>query len=153
MVGDGPIRSELERQWPGVQFTGLQRGHELARIYASADLFVFPSLTETYGNVVPEAMASGLPVVAFDCAAASQLIRSGCDGYLAACDNPAQFVEQVCLAAASAQSRSAMGNHARARAQDQGWDRIISDLEHVMLDLLESPGTSPEPLEWRPVMN
>jgi glycosyltransferase involved in cell wall biosynthesis len=153
VVGDGPMRAELERQWPGVFFTGLKRGHELAGIYASADLFVFPSLTETYGNVVPEAMASGLPVVAFNCAAASQLIQPGLDGQLADCDKPEQFVELACQAASSAASCSAMGVHARARVQAQGWDRIVNDLERLMLDLVENHGITTRSLEWRPAMN
>jgi glycosyltransferase involved in cell wall biosynthesis len=65
LVGDGPSRGELERKYPGVHFTGALHGEELAKAYASADVFVFPSLTDTYGLVLLEAMASGLPVAAF----------------------------------------------------------------------------------------
>jgi glycosyltransferase involved in cell wall biosynthesis len=65
IVGDGPARAALERQFPDAHFLGLKQGEELARIYASADLFVFPSLTETFGLVLLEAAASGLPVAAF----------------------------------------------------------------------------------------
>ena len=79
-VGDGPLRETLSRQCPECLFVGTKRGAELAAHYASADLFLFPSLTETFGNVVSEALASGLPVVAYDYAAASSLIVAGENG-------------------------------------------------------------------------
>ncbi|MCO6062775.1 glycosyltransferase, partial [Pseudomonas sp. MOB-449] len=72
IVGDGPQRALIQRALPDAIFCGVQRGEELARHYASGDLFLFPSLSETFGNVVLEALASGLAVVAFDQAAAAQ---------------------------------------------------------------------------------
>lgn len=83
MVGDGPQRTKLEQEIPDAVFCGAQRGERLAEHYASGDLFLFPSLTETFGNVVLEAMASGLAVVAYDEAAAAQHIRHGHSGALA----------------------------------------------------------------------
>jgi glycosyltransferase involved in cell wall biosynthesis len=80
-VGDGPLRDTLARQHHECHFAGTQLGEALATHYASADLFLFPSLTETFGNVVSEALASGLPVVAFDYAAASSLITNGHNGW------------------------------------------------------------------------
>jgi glycosyltransferase involved in cell wall biosynthesis len=65
VVGDGPARPSLEAAYPDAVFTGLRTGHELARIYAASDVFVFPSLTDTFGIVLLEALASGLPVAAF----------------------------------------------------------------------------------------
>ncbi|WP_324290698.1 glycosyltransferase family 1 protein [Ancylobacter sp. SL191] len=65
VVGDGPARAELEAKHPAAHFLGLKEGEALARIYASADVFVFPSLTDTFGIVLLEALASGLPVAAF----------------------------------------------------------------------------------------
>jgi glycosyltransferase involved in cell wall biosynthesis len=79
-VGDGPLRESLSRHHPECRFVGAKQGEELAAHYASADLFLFPSLTETFGNVVSEALACGLPVAAFDCAAASSLIENGRNG-------------------------------------------------------------------------
>jgi hypothetical protein len=64
--GGGPLRETLRARCPQAVFAGERRGDDLAAHYASADLFVFPSLTETYGNFTPEALASGLPVLAFD---------------------------------------------------------------------------------------
>ena len=65
MVGDGPVRAELQRQNPEYIFAGMRTGEDLAAHYASGDIFLFPSMTETYGNVTVEAMASGLAVVAY----------------------------------------------------------------------------------------
>src|SRR5690606_34600386 len=80
VVGDGPSREALQKAHPEVVFTGIQRGEDLSRQYASGDLFVFPSLTETFGNVTMEAMASGLAVVAFDYGAAREHLRDGDSG-------------------------------------------------------------------------
>jgi len=65
VVGDGPLRAALEKRYPEVRFLGYKRGEELAQAYADADLFVFPSRTDTFGNVILEALASGLPVAAY----------------------------------------------------------------------------------------
>jgi len=83
LVGDGPLRASLQAQLPDALFCGLQRGEALATHYASGDLFLFPSLSETFGNVVLEALASSLGVVAFDQAAAAQHIHHGHNGMLA----------------------------------------------------------------------
>jgi glycosyltransferase involved in cell wall biosynthesis len=77
-VGDGPARAALTAENPDFIFAGIQRGTELARHFASADLFVFPSLTETFGNVTLEALASGLPTVAFDYGAAREHLDADC---------------------------------------------------------------------------
>jgi glycosyltransferase involved in cell wall biosynthesis len=79
-VGDGPTRARIEREHPDFVFCGIQRGETLARHVASADLFLFPSRSETYGNVTLEAMASGVPTVAFDYGAAREWLRDGVHG-------------------------------------------------------------------------
>lgn len=79
-VGDGPSRERLQREHPDFVFCGIQRGEALARHFASADLFLFPSRSETYGNVTLEAMASGVPTVAFDYGAARECLRDGIHG-------------------------------------------------------------------------
>ena len=99
VVGDGPLRRSLQASHPQVHFAGVQRGTELAAHYASADVFLFPSLSETFGNVTLEAMASGLAVVAFDAAAAGALIRNGRNGLLARAGDADGFVRAACMAA------------------------------------------------------
>jgi glycosyltransferase involved in cell wall biosynthesis len=79
IVGDGPARAELERQYPEAYFLGARSGVDLAQIYASANVFVFPSLTDTFGIVLLEALASGLPVAAFPVTGPLDVIgSSGC---------------------------------------------------------------------------
>lgn len=94
-VGDGPLRSHLERRCPEAIFCGVQRGESLASHYASGDVFLFPSLTETFGNVTIEAMACGLAVVAFNRAAARQLIYHDSNGLLAESEDHETFVSQA----------------------------------------------------------
>ena len=82
LVGDGPERRALQARFPDAVFAGQRKGEDLAAHYASGDIFLFPSLTETYGNVTLEAMASGLAVVAFNYAAAADVIKHGASGML-----------------------------------------------------------------------
>lgn len=82
VVGDGPARAALEARFPDAHFLGTQLGEDLANIYSSADVFVFPSLTDTFGLVLLEAMASGLPVAAFPVAGALDVIDQSGAGFL-----------------------------------------------------------------------
>ena len=93
LVGDGPLRKGLEQSCPDVFFAGVQKNEALASHYASADVFLFPSVTETFGNVVPEALASGLAVVSFARASALELITHQYNGILAAQEDEAHFIE------------------------------------------------------------
>ncbi|MCA9782188.1 MAG: glycosyltransferase family 1 protein [Calditrichaeota bacterium] len=93
VVGDGPLSHQLLRMVPTAHFCGLRRGTELANHYASADIFLFPSLSETWGNVVPEALASGLAVLAYAQGAAAELVRHDTNGLLADPARPASFHE------------------------------------------------------------
>jgi glycosyltransferase involved in cell wall biosynthesis len=92
-VGDGPARAELQAANPDFIFAGVQRGDALARHFASADLFCFPSLSETFGNVTLEAMASGLATVAFDYGAAREHLCNDVHGATVAFGDEAGFVE------------------------------------------------------------
>jgi glycosyltransferase involved in cell wall biosynthesis len=148
-VGDGPLHAQLQRLCPDALFAGVRRGDDLAAHYASADLFLFPSLTETFGNVVPEAMASGLPVVAFDCAAAAQLVTPD-SGALAPPPHAEAFVE---LARQMAQDRRALrarGQQARGRAALLDWRHVIDDLEAVLLHAVLRHAANQSPLLLRP---
>ena len=129
LVGDGPERERLQLLSPDAIFSGIRRGEDLARHYASADVFLFPSLTETFGNVVPEAMASGLPVVAFDHAAAGQLLRHGDNGLLASPGEPSEFCRVARRAAADRSQLRALGLRARDTALTLDWGRIVEAVE------------------------
>lgn len=129
LVGDGPARAALQAQLPGAVFAGLRHGTDLAAHYASADAFVFPSLTETFGNVVPEAMASGLAVLAYDYAAAGQLVRHGESGLLARMDDGAELQRLAVTLAGDCAGLQTLGRAARAVAERLDWDRIVGLIE------------------------
>lgn len=138
-VGDGPARAELERQCPEAWFAGMQRGSELAAHYASADLFVFPSLTETFGNVVLEAMASGLPVLAFQRAAAAECIRTGHNGVLVPAGHAELFSSLAAQMVEAPQTLRRLGAAAHADACHWSWDSIVAQVEQVMRGALPAP--------------
>ncbi len=147
LVGDGPARAEYERRCPHAVFAGLRTGDDLAAHYASADVFLFPSMTETFGNVVPEAMASGLAVVAFDHAAAGQLIASGSNGLLAGLDRGDEFVAHAVRLAGEAAVVRQLGAAARITACTLGWERSVAQVEGVFHDAMRSAGR-PRPSAW-----
>jgi len=132
LVGDGPQRAELQARCPAAIFAGQRHGEDLAAHYASADLFLFPSLTETFGNVTTEAMASGLPVVAFHYAAAAQLLRSRVNGMLAPVGDAAAFVEAAVALAGDAALRRRAGEAARTDALALDWDGVVARFEGVL---------------------
>ncbi len=133
LVGDGPMRQALQQRCPGAIFSGLQRGDNLAAHYASADLFLFPSTTETFGNVLPEAMASGLAVVAYDYAAGRQLVRHGDNGLLVPYDDPAAFCAAALRLAGQLGWVRSMGVRSRLAAQGHDWAAIVKQVEQAYL--------------------
>lgn len=138
LVGDGPMREALQRRVPEARFAGMRVGGDLARHYASADLFVFPSLTETFGNVTLEALASGLPVVAFDSAAASRCVRPGVNGWLAPPDEPGRFMQAVQEAVRlDPASRRALGMAAREGILHHGWSQVVGQFESCLQEALD----------------
>jgi glycosyltransferase involved in cell wall biosynthesis len=151
LVGDGPERAALQQRCPEAHFAGLRRGDDLAAHYASADLFLFPSVTETFGNVVPEAMASGLPVVGFDYAAARQMVRHGDNGLLVAYDDGEAFRAAAQRLAGQLGWVRAMGAQARVTASGLDWGRIIQQVEQVYTTAISQPLAAPR-AAWRPVL-
>ncbi len=139
LVGDGPLRQQLGQQHPEHIFAGMRHGEDLAAHYASADLFLFPSVTETYGNVTLEALASGLPVVAYRMAAAAELIRHGDNGMLADPGAGDQFVRAALdlVTRPGALRRAAAAAPASVAALD--WDRIHDQLVAALREAMARP--------------
>jgi glycosyltransferase involved in cell wall biosynthesis len=133
LVGDGPLRTQLQEQLPDALFCGVQRGDALAAHYASGDLFLFPSLSETFGNVVLEALASGLAVVAFDQAAAAQHIRHGHNGALAIPGDEQAFIEAARWLLEDGEIFRRVRLNARQHAGKQGWPAIVEQFEEHLL--------------------
>ena len=144
VVGDGQLRARIQERCPDAVMAGERTGGDLAAHYASADLFLFPSLTETFGNVTTEAMASGLPVVAFDYAAAAKLIRSGENGLLIPFDESAAFIEGAAVLASDRSRARAIGRRARVTACACGWDAVVERLESVITRVAWPDGTRPQ---------
>jgi glycosyltransferase involved in cell wall biosynthesis len=132
LVGDGPARAEVKARCPEAIFAGTRRGEDLAAHYASADVFLFPSLTETYGNVTLEALASGLAVVAFDYAAAAETIRHGDNGLLAPMGDAGAFAALAAAAVSELAHARVMGSNARESALKLGWDLVVLQLETLL---------------------
>jgi len=133
VVGDGPLRPRLEAAQPHCHFTGFIPRQELARHYASADIYIHPSLSETFGNVLTEAMASGLAVAGFDYAAARQFMRNGANGLSVPCDRPDDLVGAAVRLATDESLRQRIRLAARAAVEAQSWDRVISRFEHDLM--------------------
>jgi len=133
LVGSGPLRAELEARCPGAIFAGQRSGLDLAAHYASSDLFLFPSMTETFGNVTTEALASGLPLLAFRHAGAAEMISDGLNGRLVTNGDAAAFTRTALELARDRQQRLRLAGGARERAMAQDWDRVCSAFEAELL--------------------
>lgn len=148
-VGDGPQRAALQQRCPAAHFAGMRRGEDLAAHYASADLFVFPSLTETFGNVTIEALASGLPVLAFDTAAAGDWVSPGHNGWLLPVDDARGLAQQALVLARDPAQVRAAAAHARAQVAQLDWQQIARQVEDIFLRTAgwssPPPAASPQP--------
>ncbi len=131
-VGDGPLRDVLRHGCPDAVFMGTCQGELLQACYASADMFVFPSLTETFGNVTLEAMASGLAVVSYRCAAAAEIIRSDLDGVLVAPGDADDMAAAVLKLLRHPGAIPTMGHAARRVACSLEWEQVIMHTEQVL---------------------
>jgi glycosyltransferase involved in cell wall biosynthesis len=144
VVGDGPMRARLEAAHPDVHFAGARHGEVLAAHYASADVFLFPSLSETFGNVTLEALASGLTVVAFDAAAAGELIRDGRNGLLATAGDEDSFIDAACLAAGSSIDFAPLRRQARRTALASDWEPVLQSFEQRLAQVAFATGPLPQ---------
>lgn len=141
-VGDGPDRAALADAHPDFVFCGVQRGEALTRHFASADLFVFPSLSETFGNVTLEAMASGLATIAFDTGAAREHLRHGAHGAaIPVTDDEAFIAATAALAGDLALSRR-MGAAAREAIAHLAPHNVSLRFEQVLRELIERRATA-----------
>lgn len=138
IVGDGPLRAALAGAAPdGVTFLGERTGAELADLYASADVFCFPSTTDTFGQVLLEAGASALPVVAAAAGGALELVRAGVTGLLVEPDDPKALAEALCSLARSEELRRLLGAGGRLAALDRTWERSWRELRAAHRDVAQ----------------
>jgi phosphatidylinositol alpha 1,6-mannosyltransferase len=144
IVGDGPQRRSLERQLRGAVFLGLCQGSDLARIYASLDVFVHTGLDETFCQSVQEALASGVPVVAPSSGGPVDLVQHGANGYLWNPVAPESLVGAVDELAASPSLRSTMGAAARSSVLERPWSALASELVDHYRNVLDR-AAAPEP--------
>lgn len=150
-IGDGPSRAALQREHPRHLFPGVMRGHELARHFASADLFLFPSTTETFGNVTLEAMASGLTVCAFDYAAAHEHIQSGVSGELVEFAKASAFVRSAETTARAWLKGKRLGGAARLAIEHLSPQRVADDFAQLLSGLNTHSRTPATPEKGRHV--
>lgn len=137
-VGDGPLRRRYQHAHPDCIFTGFIPRGELAQAYASADIYIHASLTETFGNVLTEALASGLAVAGFDYAAARQFIRHGENGLAVPCDQPGALIDSAVLLATDELLRAQLRLVARAAVEPQSWENVIARFESDLLAIAGS---------------
>jgi phosphatidylinositol alpha 1,6-mannosyltransferase len=128
VIGDGPEMATMKASLRNGVFMGFLGGEDLARAYASSDIFFFPSESETFGNVTLEAMASGLPAVNAIASGSNSLVEEGVTGHLVSARDEAGFAARLEALAADEGLRRRMGGAARARAHTFSWEAILSGL-------------------------
>ena len=137
-VGDGPSAKQLAHDHPDHHFAGMRLGEDLAAHYASADLFLFPSLTETYGNVVAEAMASGLPVAAYRSAAAAELVEHQRNGVVASPGDEGAYIEAALWMLADRERLQQLSQAARQSMLPRGWGGVVDSFERVAREAIDA---------------
>jgi glycosyltransferase involved in cell wall biosynthesis len=136
-VGDGPARAALQAANPDFIFAGMLRGEELARHYASADIFPFPSLSETFGNVILEALAAGLPVVAYEEGAAREHLQHGINGFRIEAGKAQAFIDATTTLASNPGLIRHMGRAAHASVAQLSPAAVIREFETLLQQLAE----------------
>lgn len=130
-VGDGPSAQRLAVDHPDHHFSGMRHGEDLAAHYASADLFLFPSLSETYGNVVAEAMASGVPVIAYRSAAAAELVVNRENSMVVAPGDEKAFIDAALWLVDDSLQLAEMAGQARLAMLSRSWSGVVAVFESV----------------------
>lgn len=136
-VGEGPLLEEIRSKKTGnMTFTGYLSGEPLAEVFASADLFIFPSSTETFGNVVLEAAASGLPTIGARAGGVQEITRHGETGLLCNPRDSDDLAKAIGQLIADPEQLSMMGKEARRYALNQSWetifDRLLMEYEQIV---------------------
>jgi glycosyltransferase involved in cell wall biosynthesis len=131
IAGDGPYRSTLLAHCPDAIFVGMQSHVQLAELYASTDLFLFPSLTETFGNVTLEALSSGTPVLAYDCAAATELIKNALNGWIVQGEDPQRYVLKALEITLHAKTLAEARQHTHKSVRHWDWHEITNKVEAI----------------------
>lgn len=149
-VGDGPERARLQDANPDFVFAGVQRGEALAAHFASADLFLFPSLSETFGNVTLEAMASGLPIVAYDYGAAREHLRDAAPDAVVAPGDEAGFIAAALRLAADGEARAAIARALRPAVAPLQPGQVVADLDALLQSLVEGRRDEPQSVAQAP---
>jgi glycosyltransferase involved in cell wall biosynthesis len=139
VVGDGPAKEELQKLMPEATFTGFLEGEDLAKAYASSDIFLFPSHTETFGNVTLEAMSSGLPCLVADATGSKSLVEHGVNGCLAESENKGDFAKKLSLIVSDKELRDKMRKASRNKALSYEWDEINGRLVDNYKEALSEP--------------
>jgi len=136
VVGDGPAREELEARLSNTTFTGFLEGADLARAYASSDVFLFPSDTETFGNVTLEAMASGLPTICANAVGSRDLVADGTTGRLCPVGDVDAFADATRQLILDRSVRRSMSQAAFERAQNFRWGTILDKMDRYYDEVL-----------------
>jgi glycosyltransferase involved in cell wall biosynthesis len=151
LVGDGPHHKTLERHFAGlpVHLAGFLHGEDLAAAYASADIFVMPSRTETLGLVILEAMASGLPVVAARDGGIPEIVQEGVSGFLFGGEDEA--IAHISRLLPSPELRQSIGLAARAHAVQHGWktatQQLVAHYQAACKNQHIDPNPAPDPAQ------
>jgi glycosyltransferase involved in cell wall biosynthesis len=145
LVGDGPMRDALQKNHPEIIFCGMHRGESLARHYASGDLFLFPSLSETFGNVVIEAMASALPVLGYRDAAIKEFVRHQENGIVIEAGDRRQFIQAAREVAQEPELLARLGKQARKDSLAMDWSKIHCRFAMLLSDIQEDHSHEPAP--------
>ena len=146
LAGDGPQRAQWAAKYPDAVWTGFLTGTDLAETYASADLMLFPSRTETFGNVLLEAMASSLPTISYHLAASRRFVDPGHNGYAATQETDDAFLRQVIRALRERRRWSTVGEAARVSVQSQSWPQVTRVFETTLMKAAGiHPAAAPAP--------
>ncbi|MBB4211306.1 glycosyltransferase involved in cell wall biosynthesis [Rhodothalassium salexigens DSM 2132] len=138
VIGDGPERERLAARLPDAVFAGFLSGADLARAYASADLFFNPSQTETFGQVTLEAMASGLACVCADATGSRSLVRAGETGFLAPPRDAAAYADHIARLVREPALRRRMGEASRRAACGYDWQAVMDSMIDNYWDVLDA---------------